>query len=249
MFPSRALCRALAAIALLAQYSRAQTTPEIARSLQDHSEYVAYSEITRTADPEEKREASEKFLDRYKGSRYQSAVEDLYLQGWQLAAAKTILAQDDSNLIALEIVADTYLQNEKEPRKLMAYARKILAVLDEQPDQEGFASVEWTARKALLTGRAHWMMGAASIRQHKYERADKSLRAALPYLKDDSHLLSSALFDLSWANYQLGKLADAIRFSKECTLVNGPYQAKAVKRLQEIGAQVASLNRNQSTAE
>src|SRR5260370_3449723 len=83
----RALCRALAAIALLAQYSRAQTTPEVARSLQDHLEYVAYSEITRSADPEEKREASEKFLDRHKGSRYQSAVEDLYLHGLQLPPA------------------------------------------------------------------------------------------------------------------------------------------------------------------
>src|SRR5260370_42695112 len=114
MFPSRALCRALAAIALLAQYSRAQTTPEVARSLQDHLEYVAYSEITRTADPEEKREASEKCLDRYKGSRYQSAVEDLYLQGWQLAAAAAILAQADSKLIALEVVAHTRPQNESE---------------------------------------------------------------------------------------------------------------------------------------
>lgn len=249
MFPGRALCRAVVAVTLLAQYSRAQTAPDTARSLQDHLEYVAYSEITSIADPDAKREASEKFLDRYKGSRYQSAVEDLNLQSWQLAAAQAILAQDDSNLIALEIVADSYLQNEKEPRKLMVYARKILAVLDEQPDQEGFTGVEWTTRKALLTGRAYWMMGAASIRRHKYEKADKSLRAALPYLKDDSHLLSSALFDLSWANYQLGKLADAIHFSRECTRVDGPYRAKAAQRLQAIRAQAASLNRNQGAAE
>ena len=170
------------------------------------------------------------------------------LEGWQLAAAEAVLAQDDSNLIALTIVADSYLQKEKEPGKLMAYAGKILAVLDEQPDQEGFTGVEWIARKALLTGRAYWMMGAASIRRHEFEKADKSLRAALPYLKDDSQLLSGALFDLSFANYQLGKLSDAIRFSKECALVIGPYQARAVKRLQEI-TEAASLNRNQGTAE
>jgi hypothetical protein len=65
----------------------------------------------------------------------------------------------------------------------MAYAGKILAVLGEQPDQEGFTGVEWIVRKALLTGRAYRMMGAASIRQHEFEKADKSLRAALPYLK------------------------------------------------------------------
>lgn len=205
MVPNRALLRGLLAVALLAQCSRAQTTPNSARSLQD-------------------------------------------LEGWQLAAAEIVLAQDDSNLIALTIVADSYLQNEKEPGKLMAYAGKILAVLGEQPDQEGFTGVEWIARKALLTGRAYRMMGAASIRQHEFENADKSLRAALPCLKDDSHLLSGALFDLSWANYRLGKLSDAIRFSKECTLVIGPYQAKAVKRLQEI-TEAASLNRNQGTAE
>jgi uncharacterized protein HemY len=119
---------------------------------------------------------------------------------WQLAAAESILAQDNSNLVALTIVADSYLQNEEAPQRLEAYARKILTVLDYQPEQEGFASAEWIQKKAVLTGKAHWMIGVASMRQRNYIEADRSLRAALPYLKDDSQLLSLAQFYLRRAN-------------------------------------------------
>ena len=219
-------------------------------ALHDHVDYVAYSAITRIADTGRKREAIEQFLKSHKGSPYQTVLEDLYLQSWResgdsqgtLAAAQRVLQQDDSNLSALAIVADSYLQSEKEPQKLMACARKILAVVEKQPKQEGLSAAEWSRKKAPLIGHAYWMMGTVSMQQDKYSDADKSIRAALPYLKDDSRLLSTALFYLGWANYHLGNLPDALRFNRQCTLVQGPYQAQAAKSVQVITAQIASQN-------
>jgi tetratricopeptide (TPR) repeat protein len=219
-------------------------------ALHDHVDYLAYSAITQIADSGRKREAIERFLKGHKGSPYESTLEDLYLQGWResgdaqgtLAAAQRILQQDDSNLIALAIVADSYLQSEREPQKLMAYARKILAVIEKQPKQEGLTAAEWSRKKAPLIGHAYWMIGTVSMQQDKYSDADKSIRAALPFLKDDSRLLSTALFYLGWANYHLGNLVDALRFNRQCTLVQGPYQAQAAKSVRVISAQIASQN-------
>jgi tetratricopeptide (TPR) repeat protein len=219
-------------------------------ALHDHVDYLAYSAITQIADSGRKREAIEQFLKSHKGSPYQTSLEDLYLQGWResgdsqgtLAAAQRILQQDDSNLSALAIVADGYLQSEKEPQKLMAYARKIMTVVEKQRKPEGLTAGEWSRKKAPLIGHAYWMIGTVSMQQDKYSDADKSIRAALPYLKDDSKLLSTALFYLGWANYRLGNLPDALRFNKQCALVQGPYQAQAAKSVRVITAQVASQN-------
>jgi tetratricopeptide (TPR) repeat protein len=228
-----------------------------AGALHDHVEYLAYSGIARIADPGRKRAAIEEFLKSHKCSPYKTAVEDLYLQSWResgdpqstVAAAKRILEQDDSNLTALAIVADSYLQSEKEPNKLMAYARKILAVLDKQSKQEGLTDAEWSRMKAPLKGHAYWMIASVSMQQNRYSDADKSIRTALPYLKDDNQLLSTALFYLGWANYQLGNLSDAVRFNRQCALVKGPYQAQAARSVQVIGAQVDALNRNRGLSQ
>jgi tetratricopeptide (TPR) repeat protein len=221
-----------------------------ARTLREHVDYLAYSAIARIADTGQKRKAIEEFLKSHKGSRYRATVEDLYLQSWResgdaqgtLAAAQRILEQDDSNLTALAIVADSYLQSEKEPKKLMAYARKILSVLEKQPRQEGLTEAEWSRKKAPLIGHAYWMIGSVSMQQDRYSEADKSIRAALPYLKNDSRLLSTALFYLGWANYQLGNLSDARRFNTQCAQIKGPYQAQAEKSLRAINAQGTSPN-------
>ena len=219
-------------------------------ALHDQVDYLAYSAVAHIADTGRKREAIEQFLKSHKGSPYQTTMEDLYLQSWResgdsqgtLAAAQRVLQLDDSNLSALAIVADSYLQSEKEPQKLMACARKILAVVEKQPKQEGLTAAEWSRKKAPLIGHAYWMMGTVSMQQDKYSDADKSIRTALPYLKDDSKLLSTALFYLGWANYHLGNLPDALRFNRQCTQVKGPYQTQAAKSVQVITAQIASQN-------
>src|SRR5258708_26928038 len=110
----------------------------------------------------------EDFLQRNGNSSYRTAVEDLYLETWRaggdahatLAAAKRILVQDESNVLALTLVAEDYMQGENMPKRLLAQATNILILLDKQPNSEGISAAEWEIKKSLLRGRAHWMLGS-----------------------------------------------------------------------------------------
>jgi tetratricopeptide (TPR) repeat protein len=221
---------------------------EIARSMVTYIENLAYSEVLRTEDPAQKLARIEKFLERYKNSSYRTVLDDLYLEaanvsgGTQkaLAAARKILEWDDRNVVALMVVAENYLRSGKEPGLLKESAEKILALVDRQPKPEGLTAPQWSKKKAVLVGRAHWMIGRASMQEDKYRDADNSLRAALPYLKGDNQMTSDALFYLAWANYQMRNFSDAMRFSTECTRIDGPYRAQAAKNLEVFRAETAS---------
>ena len=235
---------------VLASPRAGKSRMELARSVRVYTDYLAYSDIHRINDPATKKDQLEEFLQRRRNSVYRSAAEDLYLETWRqsgntqktLEAAQRILEQDDRNVTALTLVAESYLASETEPKKLVTYATRILALLDRQRKPEGVTNAEWSQRKALLTGRANWMIGTVAIRQEKFSEADRSIRAALPFLRGDSRMTSAALFYLGWANYRMGKLSDAIRFNKECTRVKGPYREHAERNLRVITAETASRN-------
>ena len=220
---------------------------EIARSMGSYMENLAYSEVLKTEDPAQKMARIEKFLERYKNSGYRTALEDVYLDaantsgGSQkaLAAAKKILEWDDHNLVALMVVAENYLRSGKEPGRLKESAEKILVLVDRQPKPEGLTAPQWSKKKAVLIGRAHWMLGRAATQEDKYRNADVSFRAALPYLKGDNQMTSDALFYLAWANYQLRNYSDAMRFNTECMRIDGPYRAQAAKNLEVFRAETA----------
>ena len=235
---------------VLASPQAAKRRMELARSARIYMDYLAYCEILRIADPTRKVERVQEFLQRRKDSVYRSAAEDLYLETWRqsgdtrktLEAAKKILEQNDSNVVALTVVAESYMKSESDPRKQVTCGTRILALLDRQPKPEGLTSAEWSKKRALLAARAHWIIGTAAMQQDRFGEADRSIRVALPYLRGDTRMTSAALFYLGWANYRLGKLSDAIRFNKECALVNGPYREHAEKNLRAIQAETTARN-------
>ncbi len=222
-----------AADSVLSSPLSGQSRMEVARSVRVYTDYLAYSGIVKIADSAAKRVQLEEFLQRNKNSSYQTAVEDLYLETWR---------ESGDAAVALTIVAENYMQGANEPKKLLAYATNILALLDSQPKPQRISAAEWSRKKALLEGRANWMMGRASIQLDKFKEADKSIRVALPYLKGDSKLTSAALFYLGWANYRMGRVSDAIRFNQQCILVKGPFQEYAAKNLVAIQAETTSQN-------
>ena len=59
----------------------------------------------------------------------------------------------------LLVVADSYLQQKKEPEKVHAYSAKIVEIMSAKPKPEGASDADWTARKNLVTGLAHYMSG------------------------------------------------------------------------------------------
>jgi hypothetical protein len=221
---------------------------ELARSMGGNMEIRAYTEILGTADALQKQARIEKFLNQYKESCYRSVLEDLYLEaanasgGSQkaLTAAKKILEWDDHNVVALMVIAENQLRSGREPGRLRDSATKILALIDQQAKPEGLTAAQWSKKKTLLGGRAHWMIGRTFMQEDRYREADSSLRVALPYLKGESQLTSDALFFLAWANYQLHNYNDAIRFNTECMRIEGPYRAQAAKNLEVMRAETAN---------
>ncbi|HTM50764.1 MAG TPA: hypothetical protein VL285_18845 [Bryobacteraceae bacterium] len=223
---------------------------EIARSVQVNSEYEDFLAMRSVRDPAARRERIEDFLRDHPRSSYRSLAEDLLLESWsasgdgkrRLEAARKILGGDPSNVTALTIVAENDLERQENPNKLVASAARILTLLGRALKPEGMADAEWSRRREVLAARANWIFGNASMQQEKYREADRSIRAALPYLKGDNRMTSAALFYLGWANYRLGRFYEAIRFNQECALVRGPYREHAEKNLQVIRTEAGAAS-------
>jgi tetratricopeptide (TPR) repeat protein len=84
------------------------------------------------------------------------------------------------------------------------------------------------------------MAGITYSGQGKYAEADKSLRAALPNLKEQQ-VRAIGLFHLGLADYQLGKasknraqIQDALKYSEQSAAIQSPLQPQAQKNVRAI---------------
>jgi tetratricopeptide (TPR) repeat protein len=146
----------------------------------------------------------------------------------------------------LLVMADHYIQQKKNPEKVIAYSQKVIEIMNSGQKPEGVTDADWAKKKAVTTGLAYWMAGTTLNGQNKFAEADKMLRPALPLVKDNDQLYGTALFHLGLANYRLAQasknkaqITDAISFSKQAAAVKGPLQAQAAKNVkvmqQEFG--------------
>jgi tetratricopeptide (TPR) repeat protein len=214
---------------------------ELARQVRDYTEYLAYTEILRTTNPSVKLELMERFMNSCASSHYTPAVERVYLAYWRetdpakaVEIAEQMIQKNQASEDALILVAEHYAQRGKDPEKVVTYAGKVIALMDHNTSPDGLPDAEWLKKKATLTGRANWLIGTIAMEQSRFGQADKFIRAALPYLKNDPRLVSTALFYLGWANYKIGHMNEAIRFTEDCTRVKGPFQNQAIKNLAVI---------------
>jgi hypothetical protein len=129
---------------------------------------------------------------------------------------------------------------QKNADKTIAYSNKLIEIMGTKPKPEGVADADWEKKKNTTLGLANWMAGMSAAGQNRLAQADKSLRASLPYIKDNEQLLAPALFQLGLANYQMGRgknrqqLADAVSFLKQCAAIKSNYQAQAQKNVTVI---------------
>ena len=78
--------------------------------------------------------------------------------------------------------------------------------------------------------------------------ADKDLRAALPLLHGNDASQAAALFHLSIANFQIGKMTmnkpcvlEAVKFSEQATAFKGPNLDQAWRNAQIMKAEAAKM--------
>jgi hypothetical protein len=225
---------------------------DYARQVDTYTEYAVYALALQLTDPAavmdavetlEKRNAQSQYipqlLGRYAGAARQSNALDRAVAIGERAYAHGLY--DEDMLLAM---ADSSMQK-KQPDKVLLYTGKVLEIMPSKAKPEGIADAAWQAKRTTVTGLANWMAGVTLSGQDKYAEADKSLRAALPSLKDDQ-LRGAALFHLGVVNYKMGRstknrtqIADALKFSEQAAAIKSAYQAQSAKNVLAIKKEFA----------
>jgi tetratricopeptide (TPR) repeat protein len=149
--------------------------------------------------------------------------------------AEKALANLPDNEDLLLVLADNAL-NKQQVDKALAYANRVVTVLNKHTKPEGVAAGDWEKKKAAGLGRGYWTAGVIYGEKQQYMNADKSLRAALPLIQGTNSMLSPALYYLGVANYNLGKMTlnkkqvlEGAAFSEKAAAIPGALQQQAYK--------------------
>lgn len=202
-------------------------------------EYVLYKKVLATADPRQKIKLLDELLKKNPDTIYLSQALTVYLNTYRalgdsksaLTYAERILKSDPSNEDALLTVTETYLQRGGAPDKVLAYAAKIIELMNTKKKPAIVRDEDWEKKKAFYVGTAHWMIGNIYINQSRFAQADVNLRAALPLLRSSEQSTSAILFYLGWANYKLENYKEAVRFYKQCMAIRSQFQDQAIRNL------------------
>jgi tetratricopeptide (TPR) repeat protein len=210
---------------------------EYAKHVDSYAEYALYRVALESRDPKVVIEFAGLVRERNpKGEYAAKLVQPLFVAYRQagdtakaVALAEPVLATDQSNEDMLLVVADSYLQQKKEPEKVHAYSAKIVEIMAQKPKPEGVADTDWTNRKNLVTGIAYYLNGKLYYNETIFAKADQSLRSALPLV--DPSMKPEVLFMLGFANYKMEKAQDAANYYRDCAALKSPTQATCAKNL------------------
>jgi tetratricopeptide (TPR) repeat protein len=213
---------------------------EYAKQVDTYAEYALYRVALESRDPKVVIEFAGLVKERNpKGEYAAKLVEPLFIAYRQsgdtpkaIALAETVLATDQNNEDMLLVVADSYLQQKKDPEKVHAYSARIVEVMAQKPKPAGMADADWANRKNLVTGIAHYMDGKLYYNEASFAKADTALRAALPLV--DASMKPEVLYLLGFANYKLERPQEAANYYKECAALKSGFQATAAKNLQGL---------------
>ena len=214
---------------------------DYAKQVDAYCDYALYRTALESRDPKMTIEFADALRQQSPSSEYIAKLnQPLFIAYRQadapkaVAFAEQVLATDQSSEDMLLVVADSYAQQNKEPAKVHAYSAKIVDIMTAKPKPEGMSDADWAARKALITGLAHYMSGKLYYTEKNYGKADTELRAALPMAETNANMKPEVLFLLGFANYQLKKPQDAANYYKACAAIKSQFQAGAAKSYQGI---------------
>lgn len=226
-----------------------------ARELQNYAEYAVSAAAMRAANPAdtlalvsllEKQNASSKYLDDTY-PYYFAALNRTGATAKIPAAAEAVLKNFPNNEDALLILADrATVRNETD--RALNYAERLITAVAKHPKPEGMTAADWERKRTFASTRGHWIAGVMHSQKNQFYEADKDLRAALPYVKDNEAMLAATLFHLGVANYQLGlqmrerpRILEAAKFSDEAAKIKGPLSEQAWRNAQIMRAEAQKV--------
>ena len=221
---------------------------DYAKQVDTYTEYALYLAALQSTDPKKVMVLADTLEKRNPNSQYVSMVMEKYAasarQGNAMPKAVEFgaraYARNQFNADMLLAMGDYSLQKQQFD-KASTYSTKAVEVISSQPKPEGYADADWEKKKTSIIGLGNWMSGVSLSSQNKYAPADKALRAALQYIKDNQQLMAGALFHLGLVNYKMGQISknktqinDAVKFSQQCSAISGPFQEQAQKNVKVI---------------
>ncbi|BDC52188.1 hypothetical protein F183_A45030 [Bryobacterales bacterium F-183] len=215
-----------------------QQNAEQARNLKLYAEYAVYS-LSKGQDAQ-KREAALKQLEELnpRSVYLLAARQSTQKANQSIPAILDGLKTDPWNPDYLAVLADHYMRQNDLPKVVQFSGKLIEALNSHKPDSMTLA--EWTAKRDRYLGHALWMNGVISSTLGQFHQADRSLRAALPYMRSNAKLLSAGLYHLGYVNYRLAELGEpnrvqeALKFNRECATLRGDFQEQAQKNILAI---------------
>ena len=220
---------------------------DFATQVVKYTEYAVYAAALQETDPAKIIKLADVLEQRNPKSEYIVQLMPKYAVAARQANAipsavafgERTLERGQTHEDLLLLMTDNAMQ-QKNADKVVSYASRLIELMSTKPKPEGVADADWDKKKNTTIGLANWMAGMSAAGQNRLAQADKSLRAALPYIKDNEQLLAPALFQLGIANYQMGKgksrqqMADAVSFLRQCAAIKSTYQAQAQKNVAVI---------------
>lgn len=227
---------------------------EYARQVAQYADYSIFRLGVESRDPKVTIEMAEALLQRDPSSEYAVKARDpLFLAYRQsgandkaIALAEKVLASEQTNEDMLLVVADSYLQQKKEPEKIHAYSAKIVEIMSAKAKPEGVSDTDWTNRKNTIVGLAHFMSGKQYAAESKHAQTDQQLRKALPLIESNPALKPETLFLLGLANYRMAsgspeRAQDSANFFRQCAALKSPFQGTAATNLKRIMAEYRGI--------
>lgn len=149
----------------------------------------------------------------------------------EIDGARKILKLQPDNEDAWQHLTEAYLTTQNLPEAGKS-AAELLAVASVKPRPERYSVEAWRDKKTLLINRSHFIAGAAACERQSWTECDYHLRSVNDPAND-----GATKFYLGLANYRLGKLDDALKFSRESAAIAGPMQSAAQRNAAAIEAE------------
>jgi hypothetical protein len=221
---------------------------DFAKQVDTYTDYSLYATALSETNPRLVMQLTETLEQRSPQSQYVPQVLARYTWAAREAQAMPAAIEFGERVLSrglmhedlLLAMADYHINQpapKRDNEKVVLYSTKLVELMMSKPKPEGVSDADWEKRKNTMIGLGHWMSGTTYGSQRKFAEADKSLRAALPHIKDNDQLLAGALFHLGLANYQMGKgksaqqMAEAMKFMQQCAAMKSPFQAQAAKNV------------------
>jgi tetratricopeptide (TPR) repeat protein len=211
-----------------------------ARDIQVYSEYALYSTAIQSqsavavdlfATLEQQSPKSRYLNDAY--GRYMLALNQSGAASTIPAMAERAIKNFPDNEDLLLYLADTAMTRKQTDRAL-GYAERLIKAISSHPKPENLSAAEWERKKSMTLGHGRWIAGVMHGDKTQYYESDRDLRVALPLIKGNDTMMSSALFYLGVANYHLGattrnkaQVLEAVKFSEQAAAMKGPLAHQA----------------------